>query len=499
VTDLLDGVVAVLVAATLNAVVVAGILLTARVSEKAFLTRVYLSTLLLRTLMALALNASVGTSGFAAAFWGDSGTYDAEGDLLARRWHGENTSTVLTHAVSGYGFVYYVAAFYYVFGRNQLLLQLLNATIGSVTVLVVYAIGHRLFGQAVARWAALFMAFFPQMLFWSAGMYKDPSVLLCIAVAMYAVLRLRESFSPGMAVLLGVAALGLLTLRFYIFYFVALAALAAFVFGMRGRLGPRLLSYGLVTVALVGAFSVAVKKETLDVQSAYMTLEQMQVTRVDQAMWGKSAYGAGYDVSTPAGALQALPVGLVYLLFAPFPWAISGVRQLLTLPETLVWYALMPAFARGLVYSVRRRLRDVLPILVFAVTLTIAYALMQGNVGTAYRQRTQVTMFFFVFMAVGIVQRSRQMTAQPFEPVLATGNAGAANAPTGKVAIVDHDFVCDEPIGVAKRGSRANAKVDEAALPQRTTAKARESDGAGEKRSGGKGEAMGLGRRERPS
>ena len=32
------------------------------------------------------------------------------------------------------------------------------------------------------------------------------------------------------------------------------------------------------------------------------------------------------------------------------------------------------------------------------MTLTLAYALMQGNVGTAYRQRTQVTMFFFVFM-----------------------------------------------------------------------------------------------------
>ena len=447
-TDLFYCVVAVLVAATLNAVVVTGILFSARANEKAFLTRIYLTTLILRALMAVALNASAGTSGFAAAFWGDSGTYDAEGDLLARRWHGENTTSLLTQAVSGYGFVYYIGALYFVFGRNQLLVQLLNATIGSVTVLVVYAIGHRLFGRGVARWSALFMAFFPQMLFWSAGMYKDPLVLLCIAVAMFAVLRLRESLSPGMAALLGASAIGLLALRFYIFYFVALAALATFVFSQRGRLGPRLLSYGLVVVALAGAFSFAVKKETLDAQSAYMTLEQMQVTRVDQAMWGKSAYGTQYDVSTPAGALQALPFGLVYLLFAPFPWAISGFRQLLTLPETLVWYALMPAFVRGFAYSVRHRLRDVLPILVFAVTLTIAYALMQGNVGTAYRQRTQVTMFYFVFMAVGIVQRSRRATLEPFAPVLATARVGSATA-----ALVDYDFVCDELAGVTERGS----------------------------------------------
>jgi hypothetical protein len=455
VTDLFDGVVAVVVAAGLNAVVIAAVSVTTHVRERAFLSRVYLSTLVLRALMALALNVSVSTSGFAAAFWGDSGTYDAEGDLLARRWHGESTNTVLTQAVSGYGFVYYVGALYFVFGRNQLLLQLLNATIGSLTVLVVYAIAHRLFGAAVARWAALFMAFFPQMLFWSAGMYKDPSVLLCIAGAMYTVLRLRESFSPGMAVLLGLAALGLLTLRFYIFYFVALAGLAAFVFGMRGRLGPRLLSYGLVMVALAGAFSFAVKKETLEVQSAFMTLEQMQVTRADQAMWGQSAYGTEYDVSTPAGALQALPVGLVYLLFAPFPWAITGIRQLLTLPETLVWYALMPAFARGLAYSVRHRLRDVLPILVFAVTLTIAYALMQGNVGTAYRQRTQVTMFFFVFMAVGIVQRSRQTSHQGFQPALAGASAGSAT-----VSVVDHDFVFDEPLGLNQEQTQQGKDVE---------------------------------------
>jgi 4-amino-4-deoxy-L-arabinose transferase-like glycosyltransferase len=338
--------------------------------------------------------------------------------------------------------VYYVAAIYFVFGRNQLLVQLLNATIGSVTVIVVYGIANRLFGGAVARWAAVFMAFFPQMLFWSAGMYKDPAVLLCIALSMYAVLRLRESFSPAMAVVLGGAAVGLLALRFYIFYFVAMATLLTFVFGRRGSFVSRLTSYVLVVAVFAGVFTFVVEQETLQMQRAFMTLDQMQVTRLDQAMWGKSAYGAGYDVSTPAGAIRALPAGLAYLLFAPFPWAITGLRQLLTLPEILVWYALMPAFVRGLAHSVRHRLRDVLPILVFMVTLTVAYALMQGNVGTAYRQRTQVTMFFFVFMGVGlVVKRSRMIVAEQ----ATAGSRGSGATSEGGMGdaggIVDHDPV----------------------------------------------------------
>ncbi len=68
----------------------------------------------------------------------------------------------------------------------------------------------------------------------------------------------------------------------------------------------------------------------------------------------------------------------------------------------------MPALARGLLHAIRYKFRAVLPILTFAVTLTMAYAIMQGNVGTAYRQRTQISLFFFVFMAYGLAEKERQ-------------------------------------------------------------------------------------------
>ena len=37
----------------------------------------------------------------------------------------------------------------------------------------------------------------------------------------------------------------------------------------------------------------------------------------------------------------------------------------------------------------------------FSVVLTLAYSIFQGNVGTAYRQRTQIQVFLFIFIAVG--------------------------------------------------------------------------------------------------
>ena len=408
-TGFVGGLVALIVSGPLNLFIASRIKARMRGEEGRFLLRVFWWTLVLRYTLAVLLNVFADNSAFASMFWGDSNTYDAGGYSLALVWQGDAVGVpTVTGVVGRFGFYYFVGAIYFVFGRNQLLVQFLNGTIGALTVLVMYALGARLFGPLVARRVAILMAFFPGMVFWSAGMYKDPAILLCIAVSMYAVVRLRERVSLAMLMLFVGAVLALMTLRFYIAYFVIFATLSSFVFSRRGSLLQRIVSYGLLVGALAGVFRVAVRQEAMEEQSTYLTLERLQLTRTDQAIQGQSAFGRGYDVSTPAGAILALPVGLTYLLFAPFPWAVAGARQALVLPEMLVWYGLMPAFVAGLVHAVRRQLGDLLPILTFAVALTLAYALMQGNIGTAYRQRTQVTMFFFLFMGVGLVERAKQ-------------------------------------------------------------------------------------------
>ena len=408
-TGFFDGLLAVLLVAFLNALILSRVRRSFDRAEGNFLARVYFWTLLVRMVGAVILNVQAGDSQFADTFWGDSGTYDAGGYVLAQGWTGDSYATPLSSgATSGYGFIYFVGVLYFFFGRNQLLVQLLNGTIGSLAVLVIYSVARQLFNPEAARWASLFMAFFPQMIFWSFAMYKDPSILLCIAVSMYAVLKLRVEFRLSWALLFVAACIALMTLRFYIFYMVSFATLGTFLFAQRRGLFGGLLAQVALICLFVAAVVFGVRSETLEQQTAFFDLERLQNARVGQAMLSQSAYGSEFNVSTPEGALAALPVGLAYLLFAPFPWAITGLRQQLTLPETLVWYSLMPSLLRGLVYTVRNRFREALPIIVFASVLTVAYAVFQSNVGTAYRQRTQISMFFFVFMGVGIEQRQRK-------------------------------------------------------------------------------------------
>ena len=415
-TSFLDGLVAALLALVLNIWIAARIRAAFPDDEGRFLVRVYFWTLALRYCGALWLNAYSGDSAFADAYWGDSGTYDMGGYLVALRWTGESFTLPTQALVSGYGFMYFVGLIYYVVGRNQLFVQFVNGTIGSLAAIVIYAIARHLFDARAARWAALFMAFFPQMIFWSCAMYKDPSILLSIAVSMYSVLRLRERFTARYVLLFLASCLYLMSLRFYVFYMVAFATLGTFLFAQRRGVFSGLLAQIALVSAFVAAMIFGVRGETIEQQSSYFDLEKLQLARAGQATLGKSAFGSDINVSTTEGALAALPVGLVYLLFAPFPWAISGIRQLMTVPETLVWYALMPALVRGLLHTFRYRFRAALPILVFAVTLTVAYAIFQSNVGTAYRQRTQVTMFFFIFMGAGLELKKKRVEQRARAP-----------------------------------------------------------------------------------
>ncbi|HXB57845.1 MAG TPA: glycosyltransferase family 39 protein [Vicinamibacteria bacterium] len=408
-TGFFDGLVAAFLAILWNAWIVSRVRRSFPGAEGQFLAKIYLWSLGLRYAGALFLNAYAGDSVFADTFWGDSSTYDYGGYLMSLQWSGQTfvVPTVVT-AVSGYGFQYFVGAIYFLVGRNQLVVQFLNGTIGGLSIFVIYGIAKHLFDAKAARWAALFMAFFPQMIFWSCAMYKDPSILFCISVCMYAVLKLRERFTLAHIALFVASSLALMTLRFYIFYMVAFATLGTFLFAQRrGLFGSVLAQIALVAVFL-GAMTFGVRTETIEQQTSYFDLDKLQTARLGQTTLGKSAFAGEIDVSTPTGALAALPIGLAYLLFAPFPWAITGLRQLMTLPETLVWYALMPSLLRGLRHTLKERLRPALPILVFATTLTIAYAIFQSNVGTAYRQRTQVTMFFFILMGAGIEEKRRQ-------------------------------------------------------------------------------------------
>jgi hypothetical protein len=191
---------------------------------------------------------------------------------------------------------------------------------------------------------------------------------------------------------------------------VAISVAGSFVIGQTSSVKSIARSF-IVLVGLGLALTyLGVLRTATENFDKFGNLESVQRSRDDLARSGESGFGSDLDVSTTEGAITAIPVGLAYLLLAPFPWEVRNVRQAITLPEILIWWAMMPLLVYGLWYTLKNRLRNAIPVLIFTLMLTIAYSIFQGNVGTAYRQRTQIQVFLFIFIAVGwtLIQENKE-------------------------------------------------------------------------------------------
>lgn len=347
-------------------------------------------------------------------FGGDAYTYDIYGQSLVASWHGDEFhaqayANFVASGASAWGMIYLVAIVYELIGTNVFAVQLVNASVGSVTAIIVYYVAQQLFNNIrVSRVAAILVAFFPSLILWSSQALKDGLIILALAVAILATLRLMEKITIGYVVVLTVCLMALLSLRFYIFYMMAAAVAGSFIIGMK-TLSARSFVHRFLAVGAIGlAFTwFGVLQYAGDRFEQYANLQTIQIARVDQAAAG-SGFGKDVDVGTAEGALSVIPMGLLHLLFAPFPWQFTSLRQSITLPEMIVWWFSFPLLVLGLWYSIKHRLREVSPIIIFTTMLTLAYSLFQGNVGTAYRQRSQLLVFYFIFVAVGaIIMRER--------------------------------------------------------------------------------------------
>jgi 4-amino-4-deoxy-L-arabinose transferase-like glycosyltransferase len=305
----------------------------------------------------------------------------------------------------GWGMLYLVAVIYGLVGRNMLAVQFFNAVLGAVTAPIIYLCTQHVIGNSrVARIACLFVAFYPSLVLWSSQALKDGPIVFLIALSMLAALELGERFRPKHFILLICSLFALLSMRFYIFYMMVGAIGGAFLIGMRAVTTQSFIRQMIIIIGVGLALTFMGVGRYAGIQfETYGSLEAVQRSRLDQAQTGKSGFDVDVDVTTTSGALSALPIGLLYLLFAPFPWQLASLRQSITLPEMIVWWASFPLLVLGLWYTLKYRLRPASPILIFTPMLTLAYSLFQGNVGTAYRQRSQLLIFYFIFVAVGYV------------------------------------------------------------------------------------------------
>lgn len=365
--------------------------------DAAFLANLIFLGVAARFLLYALIHHTVGPDVFAP----DQYTYETEGMRLLNHWRGLGPMPQNLHESLQVGYPGINAVIFAVFGFAKAAPAVLNIFFSAWTAIPVYHFTLLLVrrNKGVARLAAGLTTFFPSLMLWSVLNIREAPTILAITCSLYYCVRLQHR--PSLGSLVGVV-IGLGVVTFFRQYMTMLLGVAVVAGVLMGKSRSPVRAFFAGSVLLVVVVYAAQHLGMGSSLGEAPTLSRLQAVRQGFLFQANSAYGATANVSTAGGALRFLPVGLAYFLLAPFPWHIGSALQAITLPETLFWYTILPMGLWGAWLGIRHDARMFTVPLSALLVVTSAYALVEGNVGTAYRHRAQILPIIFVFCALGI-------------------------------------------------------------------------------------------------
>lgn len=129
----------------------------------------------------------------------DAQAYHAIGQRLATFWHGGGGGA-MTWPEDNFSLAYtlIVAVIYWFVGAYLPFVMVFNAWCGAICGLLAYLIAQRCLGERAKLPAALFVAFWPSSILWSAQPLKDASTWCASLSALYLSIRwCQEAAQPG--------------------------------------------------------------------------------------------------------------------------------------------------------------------------------------------------------------------------------------------------------------------------------------------------------------
>lgn len=333
--------------------------------------------------------------------------------------------------------------FYSAFGFNLFALKMLTCMLGALTAVLIYYLSKKLFNIKIAKVASVLVAFYPSLIRWSAQVIKEPFIIPLILIIFLAVsgINLKKWYLS--------LVIAILTLILY-----SLQPLIAVMLFLILLLCPLLLLY-FKRINLIKIFITILSLFVLVVYISTNQALQDKIKRglltmvqhsYQQNIGGKSGYSLYplyiLNKQDPFEHINHLPVfyrhilpppeiietaqiyqgaltkhrifygsffisyllGLVYVIFSPFPWSISTVLQLQAYPQIILTYCLIPFIVLGIILCIRYRFKETFLILFFYFGVISLLAISEGNVGGLFRHRDWVAPFTLMFGAIGLVK-----------------------------------------------------------------------------------------------
>lgn len=403
--------------------------------EAALVARLILVVFLVRCLATTALHVFLLPSG---AMFQDDGTYLSWPDAIARGWRGEAVTLPSEEELRPNNYIFFVAGLFWSIGPNALALKLINTSAGILVAILGYRCSLALVGRAGARVALVALLVFPSLALWSSLALKDSVVLLLGMGASCAIVQFMRRPNLWLTVAAVLMLLLLQGTRAYFYVILTLAWIGALVLLIIGgrRSASVYVSLGIAALVLVtgprGKLSIG------DLASLESAREEMAVgarTAFVPVTTPTESFAAASPTAAPTTApppptptpsfaaasptaeegppssfdigqalrrnLAFLPIGLLYLLAAPFPWELTR-GELPIAAELLVWYPTLAFALFGVLRMVVGRSWEASYVVLVILGLSVSMSLLEGNVGTLIRHRSMLIPFAVIAATVAV-------------------------------------------------------------------------------------------------
>lgn len=296
-----------------------------------------------------------------------------------------------------------LAGVYALFGSVVFLGQLLTTLFGTAAAVLASRVGAAAGGSRVGLASGFIVALLPSQVLWSSLTLKDAAVWTAIAAIGLVIARRADNASSDVLRAIPLAALFLLLgyLRMHTLVVVGWATVLAVVAAPPPRRRATLAAVALIVLVVPWALGAGPAGSNL-IRGGLGSIGERRAA---------NAAGAETAVADPEDYdpglldnLRHLPRGITVMLFEPVPWApTDDPGETLARVETVLWYPLLALAALGGRDLIRRR--DALAFPFFAGGgVMLLYALLEGNIGTAYRHRGEFVWAVCVFAAVGLAR-----------------------------------------------------------------------------------------------
>lgn len=346
----------------------------------------------------------------------DARQYEAVAVSIAQDWlRGRNSSWLELYGDQPFQPVYMVvllACFYtLMFGIRALpLLMVFYGAITAYGPVLTYRLARELGTSAgAARSAGRLVAFCPVFVMWAGGLYKEGLIFVILNLAMLHTLRLQNAWRPRSLAIIGLCLLALCGLRLYLVFIISLVLCLALMLGRTSKVTAdakiavfvrQAFCASVFLIIAVGVGYVA-QLEKVFPATVEEGIERIDLSRRDMAT-ATSGYLADVRVTSLQDAVTFLPLGTAYFLHVPLPWQTGSLRQNLAIPDTTLWVCLIyPLVLVGLARMLRRNYQGCMLIIAATVAMVLFYGIFIGNIGTAYRMRSQVWLLWAVFAGIG--------------------------------------------------------------------------------------------------